>query len=1041
MSRKPKNNHYHYAERFTDRAKRSSSRPLVLPPKRFLLLIVLLVLTFAVIATTFSASFDDDDKASGGSMIIRMKTARVNGNSAEADSDEGQVVSRVNRDLAETAGMTDLLYNSATKGWGTNSTTSCNSSGWISLRFTADTNNETFKIYHKGWTDAYFSKSSAAVSLNTEYTLNNTGSNPNMTFSFVKNAYYGMKIANPDAYNSMKMTLYRLFDANSVFYIDVSDHWGDDDPEIGGYFCDSTSNTGTWVRATRCADIDNSHLYRLVAPNSNIYSKLVLGRFQNGTTDAQMSFSGTRFYNQSVDILYQASNTKIKLTSYGNGTSDKATVSTSSITHTHTYNAYEYTRATTSSSYSLARTISTNASTACGTGTISLTATDRSASGYEFDGWYRGTTAGVDNATTLVSSNLSCTPTNYSGTSYYYAKYTLSSYTIEYKMDATPATATANTITNPATNSVPTSEDKTYGVDYTISSNTYNRPHYTQVGWATTPNYTSQTSGGGTTYYALGGNYAANANLTLYPVWQLNTPTKSNTSADPIEISGGTMTIGTGSTPVNLNLQVSDLSDDAIRYYSYSWSGNAGTSGATVSVGCDPSDATTFMKFTSDTPGTYTVTVTVKDYSRTGVVNAYDSSITLSTDPRYHKGCAAATTTVAATITVQPDEPDFTITAYNVVDDERDGQTAETAYKILLGNRYYFSAAVDSTYLSSHPTSLYTYTWSTNSDFAQEHIVGTGSSITFTNTVVPNTSPKQYTITLINYDPSNPPTPDPRTLADESHGLEQVILYCRAERNGASKATADAKQLFYFIQPLIKSFNYEPFQKIFKLGDTSVALAAQYNIANNPDYTTKLFFSSDNDTFTKAIESSGFIADFTNAIKRFLYPGGPKYFYLEMKGLNSQGEMITSVSEKIHTTVGTSDSTATRTLYFDNNTTVDLASYLVMCYYIDGDGELCYQVAQDRYKGDANNEGKHFRVMLPEDASAVRFGFLARDIDLVRYYGTPTIESGTITGFSAPIYYGYTNQITLSAATRRITASTSTDVGALKSLTCTGSAY
>lgn len=52
---------------------------------------------------------------------------------------------------------------------------------------------------------------------------------------------------------------------------------------------------------------------------------------------------------------------------------------------------------------------------------------------------------------------------------------------------------------------------KEQNVDFTLSSATFSRVGYTQVGWATT--------NGGTQAYALGGTYTANAAITLYPVW------------------------------------------------------------------------------------------------------------------------------------------------------------------------------------------------------------------------------------------------------------------------------------------------------------------------------------------------------------------------------------------------------------------------------------------------------------------------------------------------------------------------------------------
>ena len=53
--------------------------------------------------------------------------------------------------------------------------------------------------------------------------------------------------------------------------------------------------------------------------------------------------------------------------------------------------------------------------------------------------------------------------------------------------------------------------EKTYGVNFTLSSSTYTRDGYIQMGWST--------SDGGAKAYDLGGTYTSNAALSLYPYW------------------------------------------------------------------------------------------------------------------------------------------------------------------------------------------------------------------------------------------------------------------------------------------------------------------------------------------------------------------------------------------------------------------------------------------------------------------------------------------------------------------------------------------
>ena len=159
-----------------------------------------------------------------------------------------------------------------------------------------------------------------------------------------------------------------------------------------------------------------------------------------------------------------------------------------------------------------------------------------------------------------------------------------------------------------------------------------------------------------------------------------------------------------------------------------------------------------------------------------------------------------------------------------------------------------------------------------------------------------------------------------------------------------------------------------------------------------------------------------------------------------MDGENDQHEPIISRSAKVHTTVGTADSYANRTLYINNATEQALTNYLVMCYYIDGSGNLCYQTAQDLKLDDdsvVNNEvvdingddGTYYRVMIPEDAMSVRLGFLSCDVEGKYYYGAPYLSGGVITGFNGPTYYGYSEQVEITDATRTITFNSIRDIG------------
>lgn len=1052
MSRNRQNNHYHYAEQFSDRRRCRAKKSALLIPRRAIWFAVMMMLVFGVITATFAANYSEPDTArDDGALIVKVRNAKIaqdyiaDGMDREealaltgASIDNSSVIA-ARPDLAGTGAYSDFYIVGDDMGWSFNSPgnkmTLSDGGYYYYKQITGNGSDRLFRLkLSNSWSSANVSFSYHTTA-NDHWNVNDIGHGTDSNYWMW------------DPNNSDGNMAYKANSGKTMYLL----YYPDGTPlntSGDGIVCAAKSLPDDTVTVKLGHHFDSTTTWGEVAmTNSNgtwSCSKAIDGNLTRDFTIEEVYGDHTTIHykDQNEETMTYDHCTDWQFETNNKGNPKLATVITGSYTFSYvfankklsvTYPSYTVTTSVGTDVNTTTNTASPATTTVAIGGSVQITATTTDAK-YNFDKWtvtsgaattgsYGGTAIDGNNSN-ITSTSLTIYPSGTSATVNLQANYKIKTFTITYKSDTTPATASAGTISNPATNGVPATQTKQYNVDISLTDHVYNRPHYTQVGWATTANYTSQSSSGGTTYYALGANYSPNSNLTLYPVWKLNTPSYSNTSSNaPGIIASGSMTVG--STPVNLGLHVSDYSADATRSYSYSWTGGSGTSGATVSVGTDPSDTDTFMKFTADTPGTYTVTVTVTDTSNTGVINTKNAQ---------NKGYASATST-SATITVQPDAPDFLIYAYNIFPDgERDGTTAETAYKIQLGNRYYFSAQV------INPIAGYTYQWSQDTSFT--NIVATGTSFQFTNEITATTPSRVYTITQITYDPSNPPANDPRTLADESHGLEQVTLYCRAIYYSVSK-DSDDKHLFYFIQPLIESFKYEPMQKIFNMNDQTVSLAAEYNFNNNPDYTTKLYFSDSNDNpWTEAISASGFITDFTNAIRAYLYPAGPKYFFIEITGLNSQNELITSVSDKIHTTVGTADSTAYRTLYFDNSTGVDLKNQLVMCYYIDGYGELRYQTAQDLYKSSENNAGLHYRVMLPEDASVVRFGFLARDVDRVRYYGSPSIDgNGVIVGFSVPIYFGYTNQITLSDSVRRINATSSTTVSSMQSFTCTTSGY
>ncbi|MBR3956402.1 MAG: InlB B-repeat-containing protein, partial [Kiritimatiellae bacterium] len=107
---------------------------------------------------------------------------------------------------------------------------------------------------------------------------------------------------------------------------------------------------------------------------------------------------------------------------------------------------------------------------------------------YAFNNWWTATDGGAQvGASTIVTGDVT-----------YYAHWIADTYTVVYKPGAN-GSGTQQTST------------KTYDVPLSLKSALFTRDGYTQTGWST--------SDGGTKVYDLGASYAANAAITLYPVW------------------------------------------------------------------------------------------------------------------------------------------------------------------------------------------------------------------------------------------------------------------------------------------------------------------------------------------------------------------------------------------------------------------------------------------------------------------------------------------------------------------------------------------
>lgn len=125
--------------------------------------------------------------------------------------------------------------------------------------------------------------------------------------------------------------------------------------------------------------------------------------------------------------------------------------------------------------------------------TLTLSSTKPTRTGYSFLGWSPSSTA--TSATYAAGGSYTA---NSAVT--LYAIWKANTYTVKYNANGGSG--------------APNSQTKTYGVTLTLSSTKPTRTNYNFKGWGTSASATTVT-------YAAGGNYTANAAVTLYAVWEL----------------------------------------------------------------------------------------------------------------------------------------------------------------------------------------------------------------------------------------------------------------------------------------------------------------------------------------------------------------------------------------------------------------------------------------------------------------------------------------------------------------------------------------
>ena len=447
---------------------------------------------------------------------------------------------------------------------------------------------------------------------------------------------------------------------------------------------------------------------------------------------------------------------------------------------------------------------------------------------------------------------------------------------------------------------------------------------------------------------------------------------------------------------------------------SASSSASGATTTPTYSVGTHPTGGTTTITngvFTPDVPGTYEITIT-------GTVTTSDTHVLNS----------GISDTATATIYVTPSAPSFTLKVSGAANENEATGASDDAFMILQGDTYAFVGTVTT------PTSGYTYEWSLDSNFTT--LITTDptdtSTVTFNSSGVGSTASGYAAESALNSTDQAP-----------------ITLYCRAVCNNQINS-GGGQTIYYKVQPLVDEFKYLPYQTIYNAGDRNVSLLAKYNMDTASGYTTELKFSADNNDERSAWSTAATINDefmkvFGDVIRKYLYPTGPKYFYMYISA-QINGNNITSTSPVVHTTVGTKETNVSKPLYFYSNS-LELSDYQVMCYYVDSNESngWGYQIAQDMYKDDSDHDGHTYRVNIPSTVTQVRFALMCQDSAGIFYYGTPTFSNGDFS-FSAPQFAGCTSAlVTLDASTRVIEVSSYssiTNYGYTQyTLNCTPSAF
>ncbi|MBR4451240.1 MAG: InlB B-repeat-containing protein [Clostridia bacterium] len=205
--------------------------------------------------------------------------------------------------------------------------------------------------------------------------------------------------------------------------------------------------------------------------------------------------------------------------------------------------------------------------------TLTIPADKPTRTGYTFLGWSTSSSA----SSASYQPGGSITPGNHTTL---YAVWKANTYTVSYNANGGSG--------------APSNQTKTYGKNLTLSSVKPSKAGYSFKNWNTN-------SGGTGTSYASGGTYSANASVTLYAQWTINTyPVSYNANGGSNPPSGQTKTYGT-------NLTLSTVKPTRAGYSFKNWNTKADGTGTSYSPGATYSTNASVTLYAQWNP-TYTIT-------------------------------------------------------------------------------------------------------------------------------------------------------------------------------------------------------------------------------------------------------------------------------------------------------------------------------------------------------------------------------------------------------------------------------------------------